>query len=156
VIWIFFVGTCNPLTNLTLMKLCLQLRLIETMAFSCWIHPWTYNMKLSQENKSLVLFLSFFPTWDHLSKSIFSYYSSESAIILWCLSNFHHMSTSSFKCIYTHNFHVLSHNEFIYFMYYSILRPSYFLVKYILLVKTQKIELGFPRESLTFQWISFM
>ena len=60
VISIFFVGTCNLLTNWTLIKLCMQLGLIETTIFSLWIQPWTCNIDFSHENKLLVLFLSLF------------------------------------------------------------------------------------------------
>ena len=69
VLWIFFASTCNLLAKLTLMKLCLLLGFIETIAFSCWIHPRTCNRKLSYETKLPMLFLSFFTTRDHMPKN---------------------------------------------------------------------------------------
>ena len=87
------------------------------------------------------LALSFFLTWDHLSKNTCSNSTSESVFILSWLRDYHHMEASSHKLKCTQFLHDSYQLNFLSSRYSSILGPSSFSINFISIIKTPKIEL---------------
>jgi len=136
-LWRYLVGTRNFLDQLTLMKLWLLLDVIEIMTFGSWIHWWTYNNKLSHENKPLQLLLSFFTTREHPSKISLHIIHLEVSTYLQCQMTstvWEHHFLNHKRDIF---FQIFGHINLISSMYSSILGKSNSLAKYILLVITQ-------------------
>jgi len=77
-------GTIKILANLILMRLCLELGLIETITFSLWIHPCICNMEISIENNPffLIMLLSSIRPFVQKDFSNFFYWKCHHLIIV--------------------------------------------------------------------------
>jgi len=133
------------------MKLCLLLGFIEKWSSIYeYIHEHVIGTSYMEINP-YGSHKSFFAALSHLSKNIFSYFHFEVSANCKGLSNIHHMETYFLKLLKHSYLHLYENNDFVPLMYSSILGPSNFPIKCILLVITSKIELGFWRKLLTFE-----
>ena len=124
-----FAKTCIFFSKLTFIRFCLQLGFIDTMIFSFWIYPWTYNKEILVENNPICFSLYCFPAWDHLSKRKFSNSSSERFYDFLLSSDLNHLTASSREPSHTKPFLSFSYMNLSLIMISSIVGPSSFPVK---------------------------